>query len=159
MQHPLSQRHIRTLKFDFIWVNKMTKAAFLLDLSSCPLVVFCCSLSYVDPLLDDLKSRRTQSRLRVLVSVTWHEGGQCRLHQYDLVPWTMSAPNVVSAPVWCQRFPALSVAAQNHNSAPSAPIALFVVRGNYVFPRLLVRERSLRLSPTGYHSNDGGSAP
>lgn len=37
-----SKTHMHMPKCDFIWVSNMTKAGFLLDLSSCPLVVFCC---------------------------------------------------------------------------------------------------------------------
>lgn len=55
-----------------IWVNNTTKAAFLLDLSSCPLVVCCCILSRVNLRPAGFERGRTQSRLFLsLFYMTW----------------------------------------------------------------------------------------
>lgn len=115
------------------------------------------------------------------VSVTWHEGGQCRLHQYDPVPLNQYqhlcfSPRLIPAVVCvhvcvfvCDPLPpvtmyeqymaAHTVAVKNHNSVPSSSTVLLVVRGDCVLPRLLVGERSLHWSLTGFHSDDGGSSP
>lgn len=55
-----------------------------------------------------------------------------------------------------------TVAVKNHNCVPSSSTALLVVRGNCVLPRLLVGERSLHWSLTGFHGfncDDGAARP
>lgn len=151
--------YIRTFKCDFIWVNNMTKAAFLLDLFSCPLVVFCCILSRVNLQPAWLqKERNPVQTVCVRVSVARHEGGRRTRRHYDPVP---CEPH--QHPCFCPpMMPAVYGSAwqfKNHSSAPSLSTALFVVRGDCVLPRILVGERSLHWSLTGFHSDDGGSSP
>lgn len=141
----------------------MTKVAFLLDLSSCPLVVFCCILSCANQQPASFKRRRTQSRLCVRVSVTETREDSVGfisaiLFLMNYMSTHVSAPadaNSVCAHVCVleQCMASHTVAVKNHKSMPSSSPALFVVRGDCVLPRLLVGERLLHSSLTGFHSN------
>lgn len=142
--HPFwfSEAHIRTLKCDFILVNNMTRATFLLDLPSCPLVVVCCFLSCVNLQPVSFKRTRTQSRLCISL---WQDRSEDSVrHHYYPVPH--EPYQQICAPVWLQQLVCMCVlceryvAVKNHNTAPSSLTALFVVRGRCVLPRLLVGE-------------------